>query len=106
MPKEMLRDSDETAFVELVFYVDQKETIEKLKAMDIEVEDNMVILSRKITAQRALGRINGEAVSVSKMKEAINSLLSQDEIIIQKLGKKGHKKVMKELDLKPLIFEP
>ena len=41
-----------------------------------------------------------------KAKEAIDSLLSQDEIIIQKLGKKGHKKVMKEIDLKPLIFDP
>lgn len=41
-----------------------------------------------------------------KAKEAIDSLLSQNEIIIQKLGKKGHKKVMKEFDLKPLIFEP
>ena len=39
-------------------------------------------------------------------KEAINGILSKDEIIIQKLGKKGHKKVMKELDLKPLIFDP
>lgn len=41
-----------------------------------------------------------------KMKDTINGLLSQNEIIIQKLGKKGHRKVMKELDLKPLIFEP
>lgn len=41
-----------------------------------------------------------------KTKEAIRNLLSQDEIIIRKPGKKGHKKVMKELDLKPLIFEP
>ena len=41
-----------------------------------------------------------------KAKEAINGILSKDEIVIQKLGKKGHKKVMKELDLKPLIFEP
>ena len=41
-----------------------------------------------------------------KAKEAISGFLSKDEIIIQKLGKKGHKKVMKELDLKPLIFEP
>lgn len=40
-----------------------------------------------------------------KTKEAIRTLLSQDEIIIRKLGKKGHRKVMKELDLKPLIFE-
>lgn len=41
-----------------------------------------------------------------KAKEAINGLLSKDEIVIQKLGKKGHKKVMKEIDLKPLIFDP
>ncbi|MGN1442452.1 MAG: TIGR03936 family radical SAM-associated protein [Acutalibacteraceae bacterium] len=40
-----------------------------------------------------------------KAKEAINGLLSKDEIVIQKLGKKGHKKVMKEIDLKPLIFD-
>lgn len=39
-------------------------------------------------------------------KEAINGILSKDEIIIQKPGKKGHKKVMKEIDLKPLIFDP
>ena len=39
-------------------------------------------------------------------KEAINGILSRDEIIIQKSGKRGHKKVMKEIDLKPLIFDP
>ena len=39
-------------------------------------------------------------------KEAINGILSKDEIIIQKPGKRGHKKVMKEIDLKPLIFDP
>ena len=75
VPKEMLRDSEETAFVELVFYVDDQATLDKLKEMEIEVEDNTVILSRKITAQRAVGRVNGEAVSVSKMKEVASLLI-------------------------------
>ena len=75
VPKEMLRDSEETAFVELVFYVDDQTTLEKLREMEIEVEDNTVILSRKITAQRAVGRVNGEAVSVSKMKEVASLLI-------------------------------
>ena len=75
VPKEMLRDSEETAFVELVFYVDNEDTLAKLREMDIEVEDNTVILSRKITAQRAVGRVNGEAVSVSKMKEVASLLI-------------------------------
>ena len=105
VPKEMLRDSDETAFVELVFYVDQKETIEKLKAMDIEVEDNMVILSRKITAQRALGRINGEAVSVSKMKEAASLLIDihgQHEHQ-SLLSKKNHLQILDEYAIGRLL---
>lgn len=73
--KEMLRDSSESAFVELVFYVDDEATLEKLKEMDVEVEDNTVILSRKITSQRAVGRVNGEAVSVSRMKEVASLLI-------------------------------
>jgi DNA repair protein RecN (Recombination protein N) len=43
--------------------------------MDIEPEDGLVILSRKITPQRAIGRINGETVSVSRMKEAASLLI-------------------------------
>lgn len=72
--KELLRDNDETALVELVFFVENPAVLEKIRAMDIEVEDETVILSRKITSGRAVARINGEAVSVSKMK-AVASLL-------------------------------
>ena len=75
VPKEMLRDSEETAFVELIFKVENEETIAKLKDMDIEMDDDYVILSRKITSQRAIGRINGEAVSISKMKEVAALLI-------------------------------
>ena len=72
--KEMLRDNGESALVELIFFVEDADTIEAIRALDIEMEDETVILSRKITGGRAIGRINGEAVSASKMK-AVASLL-------------------------------
>lgn len=75
VPREMLRENGDTALVELIFQVENKNTLQKLCEMDIEPEDGMVILSRKITPQRAIGRINGEAVSVSKMKEAAALLI-------------------------------
>ena len=67
--KEMLRDNEKPAFVELIFSVDDPKIIEALRELDVEVEDGCVILSRKITQSRAVGRVNGEAVSVSRMKE-------------------------------------
>ena len=72
--KEMLRDNGESALVELIFFVEDADTIEAIRVLDIEMEDDTVILSRKITGGRAIGRINGEAVSASKMK-AVASLL-------------------------------
>ena len=72
--KEMLRNNSESAFVELIFTVDE-DTKKKLMELDIDMEDDTVILSRKITSQRAIGRINGEAVSVSKMKEVASYLI-------------------------------
>ena len=107
VPKEMLRDSEETAFVELVFYVDDQTTLEKLREMEIEVEDNTVILSRKITAQRAVGRVNGEAVSVSKMKEVASLLIDihgQHEHQ-SLLSKKNHLAILDEFAGEKLLEE-
>lgn len=73
--KEMLRDNADTALVELVFYVENPATLEAVRALGIEVEDETIILSRKITAGRAIARINGEAVSASKMKETAALLI-------------------------------
>lgn len=74
VPRELLRENDETALVELVFFVDDPKTIEAIRRLGIDMEDETVILSRKITSGRAVARINGEAVSASRMK-AVASLL-------------------------------
>lgn len=75
VPKEMLRESDDTAFVELVFSVDSPQTISQLRELDVEVEDGTVILSRKISAGRAIAKVNGEAVSTARMKEIASLLI-------------------------------
>lgn len=74
-PKEMLRDETENAFVELIFSVEKEGARKKLRDLDVELENDMVILSRKISSGRAVGRVNGEAVSVSKMKEIASCLI-------------------------------
>lgn len=96
VPKEMLRDNDESSFVELVFSVDNESVLDELKKLDIELDDNTVILSRKITSGRAVGKINGEAVSVSKMKEVASLLIDihgQHEHQ-SLLSKKNHLKIL------------
>lgn len=75
VPKELLRDNDDTAFVELVFYVDNPEVLEAIRRLGIEVEDETIILNRKITSGRAIARINGEAVSASRLKEVAALLI-------------------------------
>ena len=73
--REMLRDKDKDAYVELVFTVDDPRTLDKLKELDVEPEDGCVIISRRISPQRAIGRINGEAVSISHIKEVAALLI-------------------------------
>lgn len=75
VPKELLRDNGDTALVELVFHVDDPKVLAAVAALDIEVEDDTVILTRKISSGRSIARINGEAVSVSKLKEAAALLI-------------------------------
>lgn len=73
--RELLRDQEASALVELEFVVEDPGTRKALSALGVEVEDDLVILSRKITAGRAVARINGEAVSVSKLKAAAALLI-------------------------------
>lgn len=72
--KEMLRDNEENAFVELIFDVESDSLKEALSGLDVYPEDDMLILSRKISGGRSIAKINGESVPASKMK-AVSALL-------------------------------
>jgi DNA repair protein RecN (Recombination protein N) len=73
--KEMLREGADYALVELIFGVENDYQREMLRRLDIIPEDNQVIMSRKITASRSVGKINAESVPAVKMREAAALLI-------------------------------
>ena len=73
--KDMIRKDAEYGMVELVFSIDQEETIQKLKDLDISVEeDGLLIIARKIMKNRSISKINGQTVTLSLLRE-VSSLL-------------------------------
>ena len=67
--KEMLRDGEQNALVELIFSVTSEKQKAMLAELDVFPEDDTVILSRKIAGGRGTAKVNGESVPASKMKE-------------------------------------
>ena len=111
--KDFLRDADDEAFVEAVYLVDDENTKAALREMGVEPYDDEVIMSRRITESRSVGKINGEQVPAAKMKEVGTLLL---DIYGQKehqslLNTKRHMELLDEFaksdigDLKERISE-
>lgn len=74
-PRELLRERSEYALVELVFRVENEEQVQQLKELDIYPENDEIIMSRKITASRSVGKINSETVSASCMRTVASLLI-------------------------------
>ena len=56
VPKEMLREHAEYALVELIFRVENEEQRKLLAELDIYPENDEIIMSRKITSSRSIGK--------------------------------------------------
>ena len=75
VPKDIIRQGAEYAYVELVFCVTEPEKKALLQAMDVMLpEDGTLIISKKIMPSRSVSKINDETVTAAKLKE-ITSLL-------------------------------
>lgn len=75
LPKEMIRENAPFGLVELTFRIEDKRLKQRLSEMDIFIEEDELILSRKIVNGRSVSKINGETVPVSKVKEAAQLLI-------------------------------
>jgi len=74
--KDMIRQGEESAFVELVFSVDDEEKRETLAELDMEPdEDGLLIVSKKITPARSTSRINDETVTTGRLRAVTGLLL-------------------------------
>ena len=72
--KNLVRAGKDSGFVELVFSVNE-DTEKKLENLDIIPEDGLVVITRKFTSERSVSKINGETVTLSKVREAASLLL-------------------------------
>ena len=73
--KNLVRDPDEASLVELTFVEENETILHALAEAQIEVEDGVIILSRKISNGRTIAKINGESVPASKLKEIASLLI-------------------------------
>ena len=73
--REMVREDADYALVELVFATDRPEIRKKLRELDIPMEDDQIILSRKISGSRSICRLNGETVSTAVLREVCGMLI-------------------------------
>lgn len=88
--RDYIRHGCSYAYVELGFKVNDA-ILSDLQDLDIEPDEGMVIISRKITENKSNCRINGEAVSMSRLREAAGLLIDihgqQDNQILTKPGR-------------------
>lgn len=66
---EMIGHNGDHAMVEIVFDIEDEETKEKLRELDVELDDGQVVISRKITENRSINKINGMSVPVSLIRK-------------------------------------
>ena len=73
--KDILRKGTDYGFVELLFHIKNEKQIQKLQSLEVFPEDGMIVLSRRLMEGRSTSRINGETVTMSKLKEVASILI-------------------------------
>lgn len=65
--KDIVRNGAEYALIELVFETKDKHVFEAMRQLDIPIEGEQIIISRKIMSGRSICKINGENVTASAL---------------------------------------
>lgn len=74
--KDMIRTGANDAFVEVVFQITDAKLLQQLKEWDVEPEeDGIVIIQRKVNAQRSTIKLNDESITISKLRQISAMLL-------------------------------
>ena len=67
--RDMIRQGEEYAYIELLFSVTEPEKVQALKELEVYLpEDGTLIISRKIMGTRSISRLNDETVTAARLK--------------------------------------
>ena len=74
--KDMIREDKNYALVELSFFIQDEKKREKLKQMDVFLEeDGQLFISRRIMNGRSTSKVNGETISAAQLHQITELLL-------------------------------
>ena len=73
--RDVIRKDAEYSLVELNFKVNSPQILAELEKMEIPVDGDEVVISRRITGSRSVARINGELVSLPVLRQAAALLI-------------------------------
>jgi len=72
--KDIIRKGADYALVELIFQVEDKDVLTAISELEVPLEDDQIIISRKIMNGKSICKVNGETVTTNVLK-SIASLL-------------------------------
>ena len=75
MPKDVVREDAEYALCELVFTIDNDEQRQLMNELDLPVDDDLIIMQRKIVNGRGVCKVNGESVSAGTLRDLSSVLI-------------------------------
>ena len=75
-PKDFVRKEAPFGLVELLFSVEDEETKERLRQLEVpDIDDGELILSRKVIGGRSVSKVNGETITLARVREIAALLL-------------------------------
>lgn len=74
-PKDIIRKGAEYALVELVFRMDSERQRQLMEEMGLTLEEDELVISRKIMPSRSVNRINGESVTLSMIRRVADVMI-------------------------------
>ncbi|MGL5259174.1 MAG: AAA family ATPase, partial [Lachnospiraceae bacterium] len=72
----IIRNGKEFALIELLFEVNKEEQKRVIKEFDIPLEEDTLLIQRKILANRSVCKVNGESVSNKQLKELASTFIN------------------------------
>ena len=72
---DLIRSGAEYGLVELVFEMEHQAVYDRLRELELPVEDGQIILSRKIMKNRSICKVNGETVTIGIVRELAGYLI-------------------------------
>lgn len=74
-PKDVIRKGADYALVELTFRIDTPRQREMVEQMGLSVEEEEIVISRKIMEGRSVNRVNGESVTLSMIRQIADIMI-------------------------------